>query len=96
MPADYPDRLTLYAIGRAHVLARANRIDPNQIDVQGSDVNIIVSSASFISYEVTKQLVQKINSLLSRGRIDSITGDQTREVDLWNGQLPEEGTEQAG
>lgn len=87
MPADYPSRLDLFAIGRQHVLARATRIDPNQIDVQGSDVNIIVSSQSFIGYEVVKQLVQKINALL----LDGSRGDDLDRFAFDRYQLPRKG-----
>lgn len=70
MPLDFPSRLDLYAIGRQHVLARARRIDPEQVDVEGSDINIIVSSASFISYQAVLQMAQKMNALLLDGARD--------------------------
>lgn len=67
---DFPTRLDLYAKGRAYVLARAKRIDPAQVDVAGSDVNILVASASFMAYQVVLQLAQKVNSLLLDGALD--------------------------
>lgn len=91
MPADYPTRLDLFAIGRAHVLARAKRIDPAQVDVQGSDVNIIVASQSFISFEVVKQLVQKINALL----LDGARGDDLDRFAFDRYQLTRKGAQAA-
>lgn len=67
MPLDFPTRLDLHAIGRQHVLARAKRIDPAQVDVQGSDINIIIASASYISFQVVLQMAQKTNALLLDG-----------------------------
>lgn len=64
---DLPTRLDLFSIGRDHVLARAKKIDPNQVNTRGSDSNIIVASSSFIGYEVVKQLAQKTNELLLDG-----------------------------
>lgn len=69
MPVDYPSRLDLFAIGRTHVLTRAESIDPAQVDIQGSDVNIIVGSASFIGYECVLQLAQKMAALLLDGAV---------------------------
>lgn len=87
MPADYPSRLDLFAIGRNHVLARAVRIDPEQVNVQGSDVNIIVSTQSFITFEVVKQLIQKINALL----LDGSNGDDLDRFAFDRYQLTREG-----
>jgi uncharacterized phage protein gp47/JayE len=67
VPLDYPTRLDLYAIGRQHVLARAQRIDPSQVDVEGSDANIVINSASYIGFQVVLQLAQKLNALLLDG-----------------------------
>ena len=64
---DLPTRLDLFSIGRDHVLSRARKIDPNQVNTRGSDSNIIVASSSFIGYEVVKQLAQKTNELLLDG-----------------------------
>lgn len=76
MPIDFPSRLDLHALGRQHVLARAKRIDPSQVDVEGSDVNIIVASASFVNQQVVLQLAQKTNALL----LDGARGD---DLDRW-------------
>ena len=69
MSADFPSRLDLYALGRDYVLARATRIDPAQVDVAGSDVNIIVASASEMAFALVLQLAQRVNSLLLDGAV---------------------------
>jgi hypothetical protein len=53
---DLPTRLDLYQIGRNYVLSKATKIDPTQIDTQGSDVNIFVGVAAHLSYQVILQL----------------------------------------
>lgn len=55
MPLDLPTRLDLYALGRDYVIQRATRIDPSQVDVQGSDVNVVVGSASYVAYQLVLQ-----------------------------------------
>jgi len=65
--ADLPSRLDLFAIGRDYVVQRANKIDPRQIDILGSDVNIFVGAVAQIAYALVLQLAQKINSLLLDG-----------------------------
>lgn len=65
--ADLPSRLDLFQIGRDYVIQRAQKIDPEQIDVLGSDVNIFVGSISQIAYAVILQLAQRVNALLLDG-----------------------------
>lgn len=65
--ADLPSRLDLFQIGRDYVVQRAQKIDPNQIDILGSDVNIFVGSIAQIAYAIVLQLAQRINSLLLDG-----------------------------
>lgn len=69
MAADFPSRLDLFALGRDYVLQRATRIDPEQVNVDGSDVNIIVASSSQIGFALVLQLAQRVNSLLLDGAI---------------------------
>lgn len=69
MPGDLPSRLDLFAIGRDYVLTRATKLDPAQVDIAGSDVNILVATASFLAYEVVLQLAQKVNNLLLDGAV---------------------------
>lgn len=69
--ADFPSRLDLYALGRNYVVQRATKIDPAQVDVLGSDVNIFVGSTSVVAYSIILQLVYAFNRLL----LDGATGD---------------------
>jgi hypothetical protein len=45
---DLPSRIDLFGIGRDYVVSRARKIDPAQIDIEGSDVNIVIGSASVL------------------------------------------------
>lgn len=81
--ADFPSRLDLFALGRDYVLSRATRINPAQVDVAGSDVNIIVASASAMSFELVYQLAQRINALL----LDGALGDDLDRYALDRYQL---------
>jgi len=71
MPLDLPSRLDLFALARDFVLQRARRIDPAQVDVAGSDVNIIVGSSSVMAYQTILQLAERTNALL----LDGSTGE---------------------
>lgn len=64
---DLPTRLDLFAIGRDHVLTRAKRITPEQVNTDGSDANIVTASSSFMGQEVVFQLAKVLNSLLLDG-----------------------------
>jgi baseplate J-like protein len=64
---DLPSRLDLYALGRDYVLQRAKRIDPGQVDVLGSDVNLFVGSQAVTNYAVVKHLAYRTNALLLDG-----------------------------
>ena len=64
-------RLDLYGIGRSYVLTRAKRIDPNVIDTAGSDVNIVVGSASYMAAAVSNQVGQNTADLF----LDSSEGE---------------------
>lgn len=65
--ADLPSRLDLYAIGRDYVRSRAERIDPAQIDVEGTDVNIFVGSGAVVAASLVKQLAYSVGRLLLDG-----------------------------
>lgn len=69
--ADFPSRLDLYAIGRDYVLQKATKIDPGQVDVLGSDVNIFVGSNSVVADTIIKQLAYSIARLF----LDGAEGD---------------------
>jgi hypothetical protein len=70
MAVDFPTFADLFAVARRHILQRATRITPEQVDVEGTDVNIIGASAARVGYEVIKQLIQKVNTLLLDGAVD--------------------------
>ncbi len=64
---DLPSRLDLFALGRDYVLQRAQRIDPAQVDVEGSDVNIFVGSQSVVADYIVKQLAYAVARLTLDG-----------------------------
>ncbi len=68
---DLPTRLDLYAIGRDYLLQRATKIDPAQVDIEGSNVNIFVGSGSVVSASVVTQLAYAT----SRLTLDGAEGD---------------------
>lgn len=85
---DLPSRLDLYAIGRDYVTQRATKIDPGQVDVLGSDVNIFVGSQSCVSDTLVKQLGYSVARLyldgcegddIDRYAFDRYGGDITRK-----------------
>lgn len=67
MPLDLPSRLDLYAAGRQYLIARANKLDPAQVDVVGSDANLVVGSTSVVADLVVKQLAERTAALLLDG-----------------------------
>jgi len=65
--ADLPTRLDLFQIGRQHIITRAKKIDPTQVDVEGSDANIFVGSASVIGAAIIRQIAYSVARLLLDG-----------------------------
>ena len=63
-------RLDFYQIGRQYIRANATQIDPNKIDVQGSDINLFVGSASYMAYAISRQMVDRIGSLTLNGAVN--------------------------
>lgn len=65
---DLPTRLDLYAVGRNYVrtLPRT-KIDPAQIDIAGSDANIVVGSSSAMGVHVVRHLGFSVSKLLLDG-----------------------------
>ena len=86
--ADLLSRLDLYDIGRQFVLANAKRIDPEVIDIQGSDANVIVGGVSFMAEAVVRQLADRIGALLLDG---ADTDDDIDRYGLDRYQLPRKG-----
>lgn len=68
--ADLPTRLDLFALGRDFVTQRAKKIDPAQVDIEGSDVNIFVGVASVMADQVMKQLAARAAALTLDGSDD--------------------------
>lgn len=63
--------MDLLAIGSDYVLSRATKIDPGQVFVEGSDVNIIVGSQSVVNDTISKQLGYSVARLF----LDGAEGD---------------------
>ncbi len=70
MPPDLPSRSDLYQVGRSHLLLRAKKIDPSQVDVEGSDANLFVGIGSVLADAVLKQLLYATGRLLIDGAFD--------------------------
>lgn len=88
---DAMTRLDLQAIGRQYVIDRASKIDPKQVDILGSDVNIFVGSTAQIAFAIVLQLAQRINALL-------LDGAQDEDLDRYaydRYQLPRKGASAA-
>jgi uncharacterized phage protein gp47/JayE len=88
---DLPTRLDYYALGRAYLLSRAIKIDPGQVDVQGSDANIFVGSSSVLANAVTMQLAFGMNNLL----LDGAAGDDLDRLSWDRYQLTRKGASPA-
>lgn len=69
--AELLSRLDYFNIGRRYIITRATRINPREIDVEGSDINLIVGSAAFMANAVARQNIERINALL----LDGARGD---------------------
>lgn len=67
--ADIPTRIDLFNIGADEILSRSavrtpgQRINPDEIFTEGSDINIVTASASAMAEEVQRQMVLKIAAL---------------------------------
>lgn len=69
--AELLSRLDYFNIGRRYVITRATRINPREIDVEGSDINLLIGAASFMANAVARQNIERINALL----LDGARGD---------------------
>lgn len=65
--ADLPSRRDLFEIGANVIRDRATRIDPAQIETDGSDVNIMLASEAAMTQEVVRQLGLSSSRLLLDG-----------------------------
>ena len=64
-------RLDHYELGRQYVLTRAKRVDPKVVDTAGSDVNLLIGSASYMGAAVSNQVAQNTADLF----LDSCEGE---------------------
>lgn len=67
---DLPTRLDYFSIGREVVVQRSTKIDPAQVDIEGSDANLFVGIAAVLADQITKQLAFRTASLLLDGADD--------------------------
>lgn len=88
---DLPTRLDLYALGRDYVTQRAQKIDPAQVDIEGSDVNIFVGVASVIGDQIIKQLGFRAAALT----LDGADDEDLDRYALDRYQLPRKGASPA-
>ena len=84
---DLPTRADLYSVGRAYLVGRAKRINPAQVDVEGSDANIFVGSTSVVGDYLLKQLGFSIAA-------QTLDGAESEDLDRYafdRYQLPRKG-----
>ena len=67
MPFDAPTRLDLFSQASQFVLSRATKIDPAQVNIEGSEVNLFAGMTSVVGYQVILALLSSVNSLLLDG-----------------------------
>jgi uncharacterized phage protein gp47/JayE len=67
---DLPTRLDYFSIGREVVVQKSTKIDPAQVDIEGSDANLFVGIAAVLADQITKQLAFRTASLLLDGADD--------------------------
>jgi uncharacterized phage protein gp47/JayE len=73
---DNLSRLDYYEIGRNYIRTHAKRIDPGQVDVQGSDANLFVGSTSYVAFAVHRQMGERFNALW-------LDGCEGEDLDRW-------------
>lgn len=101
---DLPTRADLFRIGADEVLLRsesrpaAQRISPSQVYTDGSDINVIIASASAMAEEVTRQLALRVNALFLDGAtgedLDRLVGDRFSPTIVRKSATPSLGTVQ--
>lgn len=92
---DLPTRADLFEIGRADILARSaarppgSRITPEEVDTEGSDINIILSSTSAMGDEVLRRTALRLAEML----LDSAEGEALDRwiADRFSGELVRKG-----
>lgn len=75
--ADLPSRKTLFAVGRRSIVTTPNtRINPNVIDVAGSDVGILLGATSLMGEEVVAALAIILQGLF----VETARADQLDRI----------------
>lgn len=64
---DLPTRLDYFALGRSVVVQRSTKIDPAQVDIEGSDVNLFVGIGAVLADQVTRHLAYRTAALTLDG-----------------------------
>lgn len=95
---DLPTRTDLFNIGADEIRARsearppAQRLDPAQVFVEGTDINIVTASSSAMGEEVGRQLARSISALLLDGAeredLDRLVADRFSPVIVRRGASP--------
>lgn len=67
---DLPSRRDLFDIGKSVVVQRATRIDPAQVDTDGSNSNVQLASEAAMAEEVMRQLALGLKRLTLDGAAD--------------------------
>ena len=90
---DLPSRLDLRAIGRDYFVQRAKKLDPGQVDVEGSNADLFVGSTSVMGAAVVRQLGYNVSRLTLDGCEDE---DVDRYAyDRYGSDLPRKGASPA-
>lgn len=81
---DFPTRLDLYQIARTYIKTRARKIDPGQIDIIGSDINLFVGANMVVCNEIVNQLAAAVAKLFidsaEREDLDRLAWDRYQEI----------------
>lgn len=67
---DVVTRADFFAIGRDYIQQRAKKLDPAQVDIEGSDANLYTGTASVIAQVLMRQMVERTAALLLDGAND--------------------------
>ncbi len=73
---ELPTRIDLFAIGRRYITSRAKRLDASQVDVAGSDANLVVGAGSYMAAAVVSQQAAQVGATL----LGSSEGDDLDRV----------------
>lgn len=71
-----PTRLDYRQIGRRYIIAHAKKIDPAQVDIQGSNADILLAAPSLMAQAVTRHFAEALRA----HTLDADDDDLDREV----------------